>query len=49
VARFYPLGLGHRGQDALRELGTFDDFERHSVPVTGRRDWRPEATGRRMG
>lgn len=45
VARFYLMGIGHRGQKALREFGIFEDFERYSVAVNGRRDWQPGKTG----
>lgn len=41
VARFYLLGIGHRGQMALRAFGVYDDFEKYSVAVNGRRDWQP--------
>eukprot|EP00980_Cylindrotheca_fusiformis_P030035 scaffold24233_cov117-Cylindrotheca_fusiformis.AAC.2 len=44
VARFYLLGIGHRGQKALQEFGVYDDFEKYSVAVTGRRDWQPGKT-----
>lgn len=44
VARFYLLGIGHRGQTALRAFGTYDDFEKVSVAVNGRRDWQPGMT-----
>ena len=39
VARFYLLGIGFRGQRALRKFGVLDDFEKASVAVKGRRDW----------
>ena len=44
VSRYYLLGLGHRGQSALRSLGVWDDVERASVAVVGRRDWQPGKT-----
>mmetsp|Transcript_14518 Transcript_14518/g.20493 ORF Transcript_14518/g.20493 Transcript_14518/m.20493 type:complete len:636 (-) Transcript_14518:149-2056(-) len=44
VARFYLLGIGHRGQRALNKFGVFDDFVKASVAVNGRRDWQPGAT-----
>jgi len=44
VARFYLLGIGHRGQKALTEFNVFDDFEKASVAVNGRRDWQPGKT-----
>mmetsp|Transcript_35211 Transcript_35211/g.85321 ORF Transcript_35211/g.85321 Transcript_35211/m.85321 type:complete len:610 (+) Transcript_35211:55-1884(+) len=43
-ARFYLLGIGFRGQNALKEFGIFDDFEQVSVAVNGRRDWQPGKT-----
>lgn len=49
VARFYLLGLGHRGQAALRRFGVYDDFERASVPVDGRRNWEPGKTSEEDG
>lgn len=45
VARFYLLGIGHRGQRALQEFGVLDDFVKASVEVKGRRDWQPGQTG----
>ena len=44
VARFYLLGIGHRGQNALKEFGVLDDFVKSSVAVNGRRDWQPGKT-----
>ncbi|KAL3930847.1 MAG: hypothetical protein SGBAC_011584 [Bacillariaceae sp.] len=44
VARFYLLGIGFRGQNALKAYGIFDDFEKVSVAVNGRRDWQPGMT-----
>jgi kynurenine 3-monooxygenase len=44
VARFYLLGIGNRGQTALRAFGAYDDFEKVSVAVNGRRDWQPGMT-----
>lgn len=44
VARFYLLGIGYRGQKALKKFGIFDDFEKYSVAVKGRRDWQPGKT-----
>lgn len=44
VARFYQLGIGHRGQKALKEFGVFEDFVQASVAVNGRRDWQPGMT-----
>jgi kynurenine 3-monooxygenase len=44
VARFYLLGIGARGQRALKMFGAYDDFEKVSVAVNGRRDWQPGMT-----
>jgi kynurenine 3-monooxygenase len=44
VARFYLLGIGHRGQTALRRFGILEDFIKASVEVQGRRDWQPGQT-----
>jgi kynurenine 3-monooxygenase len=44
VARFYLLGIGHRGQRALETFGVYDDFVKASVAVQGRRDWQPGQT-----
>ena len=44
VARFYLLGIGHRGQAALEVFGVMDDFKKASVEVRGRRDWQPGMT-----
>jgi len=44
VSRYYLLGLGHRGQSALKHFGVWDDVERASVAVVGRRDWQPGKT-----
>ena len=44
VARFYLLGIGHRGQTALEAFGVLDDFKKASVEVKGRRDWQPGMT-----
>jgi 2-polyprenyl-6-methoxyphenol hydroxylase-like FAD-dependent oxidoreductase len=44
VSRFYLLGLGHRGQDALKYFDVWDDVEKASVAVQGRRDWSPGKT-----
>ena len=48
VARFYLLGIGFRGQNAMKKFGVFDEFEKNSVPVLGRRDWQP-GTGNSEG
>eukprot|EP00978_Attheya_sp_CCMP212_P005599 scaffold12564_cov60-Attheya_sp.AAC.3 len=44
VARFYLLGIGHRGQGAFKQFGLYDDFCQASVAVNGRRDWAPGKT-----
>ncbi len=41
MERLYLLGIGFRGQNALKQLGVMDDFISQSVPVHGRRDWAP--------
>ena len=41
VARFYLVGLGHRGQRALERFGALDDVRAASVPIYGRMDWAP--------
>ncbi len=43
VARFYLIGLGERGQSALREFGVWDDVEACCTAVPGRMDWSPDA------
>ncbi|KAL7540559.1 hypothetical protein ACHAXR_010215 [Thalassiosira sp. AJA248-18] len=44
ISKYYLLGLGHRGQHALRHFGAWEDVERASVAVMGRRDWAPGKT-----
>ena len=44
VAGFYLLGIGFRGQRALRKFGVLEDFNKASVIVKGRRDWQPGQT-----
>lgn len=41
VARFYLLGIGFRGQNALEKFCVLEEFEKNSVPILGRRDWQP--------
>lgn len=41
--RFYLIGLGHRGQNALKRFGVWDQVEQVSSPVLGRKDWAPGA------
>jgi len=45
TAKFYLIGLGGRGQKALRELGggAWERVERRCVTVLGRKDWAPGA------
>jgi 2-polyprenyl-6-methoxyphenol hydroxylase-like FAD-dependent oxidoreductase len=44
VARFYLLGIGHRGQSAMERFGVLPDFIEASVQVEGRRNWEPGMT-----
>lgn len=41
VAKFYLIGIGGRGQSALKKFGVWDEVEKRSVKVVGRRDWAP--------
>jgi kynurenine 3-monooxygenase len=43
VAKFYLIGLGERGQAALRDFGVWDDVEAYCTAVPGRMDWAPDA------
>lgn len=43
-SKYYLLGLGHRGQRALRYFDVWDDVEKASVAVYGRRGWEPGKT-----
>mmetsp|Transcript_7474 Transcript_7474/g.16957 ORF Transcript_7474/g.16957 Transcript_7474/m.16957 type:complete len:646 (-) Transcript_7474:100-2037(-) len=43
IARFYLIGLGERGQAALKEFGVWDDVEACCTSVPGRMDWAPDA------
>mmetsp|Transcript_6646 Transcript_6646/g.13631 ORF Transcript_6646/g.13631 Transcript_6646/m.13631 type:complete len:677 (-) Transcript_6646:72-2102(-) len=43
VAKFYLIGLGERGQDALREFCVWEDVEACCTTVPGRMDWAPDA------
>lgn len=49
VARFYLLGIGWRGQEALERFGVTEDFEKASVAVRGRYDWGPGKTAKEDG
>jgi 2-polyprenyl-6-methoxyphenol hydroxylase-like FAD-dependent oxidoreductase len=44
VAKFYLIGLGGRGQGALREFGVWDEVEKVCTATVGRRDWSPESS-----
>jgi len=41
VSKYYLLGIGHRGQNALKYFDVWEDVEKASVAVLGRRDWAP--------
>mmetsp|Transcript_18784 Transcript_18784/g.37707 ORF Transcript_18784/g.37707 Transcript_18784/m.37707 type:complete len:556 (+) Transcript_18784:86-1753(+) len=41
--KFYLIGLGGRGQMALRRFGVWDSVERRCVGVLGRKDWTPQS------
>jgi kynurenine 3-monooxygenase len=41
VAKFYLIGLGGRGQSALRHFHVWDMVQERSVAVIGRKDWSP--------
>jgi len=43
VAKFYLLGLGSRGQNALAKYGVWEDVKAVCSEVNGRKDWTPEA------
>ena len=43
VAKFYLIGLGSRGQNALRQYGVWDEVEDVATAVVGRKDWSPES------
>jgi hypothetical protein len=45
VARFYLIGLGHRGQNALSKFNVMEAVSSVSTAVVGRKDWSPEADG----
>ena len=45
VAKFYLIGLGSRGQNALRHYGVWDEVEAVATAVVGRKDWSPESGG----
>ena len=41
VAKFYLIGLGSRGQRALKAFGVWRDVEACCTAVVGRKDWAP--------
>ena len=41
IAKFYLIGLGGRGQTALKEFGVWEKVEEKCVAVRGRKDWQP--------
>ncbi len=43
VAKFYLIGLGSRGQTALKKFGVWDEVEAACTAVVGRKDWSPES------
>eukprot|EP00557_Chaetoceros_sp_GSL56_P003064 CAMPEP_0176491560 /NCGR_PEP_ID=MMETSP0200_2-20121128/8499_1 /TAXON_ID=947934 /ORGANISM="Chaetoceros sp., Strain GSL56" /LENGTH=550 /DNA_ID=CAMNT_0017889001 /DNA_START=214 /DNA_END=1866 /DNA_ORIENTATION=- len=43
VAKFYLIGLGSRGQSALKHYGVWDEVEAVATAVVGRKDWSPES------
>ena len=43
IAKFYLIGLGERGQAALREFDVWDDVQACCTAVPGRMDWAPDA------
>jgi len=43
IAKFYLIGLGERGQAALREFEVWDDVQACCTAVPGRMDWAPDA------
>lgn len=43
VARFYLIGLGFRGQQALKTFGVWDAVQQHTNQAVGRMDWAPDA------
>jgi 2-polyprenyl-6-methoxyphenol hydroxylase-like FAD-dependent oxidoreductase len=43
IAKFYLIGLGERGQAALKEFGVWEDVKACCTAVPGRMDWAPDA------
>jgi kynurenine 3-monooxygenase len=37
VARFYLIGIGGRGQNALKRFGVWDEVAKRGVPILGRK------------
>ena len=44
TARFYLIGIGGRGQKALKAIDAWDEVQKVSAVVRGRKDWAPGAT-----
>ena len=44
TARFYLIGIGGRGQKALKAIDAWDEVQKVSAIVRGRKDWAPGAT-----
>ena len=43
VTRFYLIGLGFRGQQALKHFGVWDAVQQYTNQAVGRMDWAPDA------
>lgn len=43
VTRFYLIGLGFRGQQALKHFGLWDAVQQYTNQAVGRMDWAPDA------
>eukprot|EP00960_Hanusia_phi_P057556 763600-Hanusia_phi.AAC.4 len=43
TAKFYLIGIGGRGQRALKNFGIWDDVDKYCTTVVGRMDWAPGA------
>ncbi len=41
IAKFYLIGLGGRGQTALKRYEAWEDVKRVCISVVGRKDWAP--------
>lgn len=44
VAKFYLIGLGGRGQKALKKFNVWDKVDIASTSVLGRKDWAPDSS-----